>query len=175
MSKSLDNYIGINEPAVDMFGKIMSVSDELMWRYIDLLSFKTGKEIQSLKNSVEQGVNPRDVKIDFAKEIVARFHDQQQAEQVHRDFIERFQKGIIPEDLEELSYISNEPVHLAQLLKQIELTTSTSESIRMVKQGAVKINSEKVSDPSLLLDVGQTYIIQVGKRRIAKVLLQKAD
>lgn len=174
MSKSLDNYIGINEPAVDMFGKIMSVSDELMWRYIDLLSFKTGIEIQSLKKSVEHGVNPRDIKIEFAKEIVERFHDQQQAEQVHREFIERFQKGIIPEDLEELTYISNEPVNLAQLLKQIELTASTSESIRMVKQGAVKINSEKVSDPSLLLDLGYTYIIQVGKRRIAKVLLQKA-
>ena len=175
MSKSLDNYIGINEPAVDMFGKIMSVSDELMWRYIDLLSFKTGKEIQQLKKSVDQGVNPRDIKIDFAKEIVARFHDQDQAENMHRDFIERFQKGIIPEDLEELSISINEPANLAQLLKQIELTASTSESIRLVKQGAVKINGEKVSDPALTLSLDQTYIIQVGKRRIAKVLLQKAD
>ena len=175
MSKSLDNYIGINEPAVDMFGKIMSVSDELMWRYIDLLSFKTGKEIQHLKKSVEQGANPRDIKIDFAKEIVARFHDQTQAENMHRDFIERFQKGVIPEDLEEISIMSNEPANLAQLLKQIGLTASTSESIRLVKQGAVKISGEKVSDPSLLLALEQTYIIQVGKRRIAKVLLQKAE
>ena len=175
MSKSLDNYIGINEPAVDMFGKIMSVSDDLMWRYIDLLSFKTGKEIMQLRKSVEEGMNPRDIKIEFAKEIVARFHDQVQAENMHRDFIERFQKGIIPEDLEELSITINEAINLAQLLKQIDLTASTSESMRMIKQGAVKINSEKVSDAALLLDLGQTYIIQVGKRRIAKVRLQKAD
>jgi tyrosyl-tRNA synthetase len=175
MSKSLDNYIGINEPAVDMFGKIMSVSDELMWRYIDLLSFKTGIEIQKIKQSVAEGLNPRDVKIDFAKEIVARFHDQDQAEKVHKEFIERFQKGVIPEDLEELSLSSTEPVNLAQLLKQLDLTSSTSESIRMVKQGAVKINGDKVSDPALLLPIAHTYIIQVGKRRIAKVRLEKAD
>ncbi|KTD52662.1 tyrosine--tRNA ligase [Legionella quateirensis] len=175
MSKSLDNYIGINEPAVDMFGKIMSVSDELMWRYIDLLSFKTGKEIQKLKKSVEEGLNPRDVKIEFAKEIVTRFHDQNQAETVHKEFIERFQKGVIPENLEELSLTGDDSVNLAQLLKQLDLTASTSESIRMVKQGAVKINGDKVSDPSLILPSGHTYIIQVGKRRIAKLRLQKAD
>ncbi|MBL7480794.1 tyrosine--tRNA ligase [Legionella bononiensis] len=175
MSKSLDNYIGINEPAVEMFGKIMSVSDDLMWRYIDLLSFKTGKEIQKLKTSVEEGLNPRDVKIEFAKEIVARFHDQNQAETVHKEFIERFQKGVIPENLEELSLIGDDSVNLAQLLKQLDLTASTSESIRMVKQGAVKINGDKVSDPSLILPSGHTYIIQVGKRRIAKLRLQKAD
>lgn len=175
MSKSLDNYIGITEPASDMFGKIMSVSDELMWRYIDLLSFKTGTEIQQLKNSVREGLNPRDVKIDFAKEIVARFHDQNQAENVHKEFIERFQKGIIPENLEELFFASSEPANLVQLLKQLDLTSSTSESIRMVKQGAVKINGDKVSDPALLLALGQTYIIQVGKRRIAKLRLEKAD
>ncbi|WP_298626285.1 tyrosine--tRNA ligase [uncultured Legionella sp.] len=174
MSKSLDNYIGINEPAADMFGKIMSVSDELMWRYIDLLSFKTGVEIQKLKQSVAEGLNPRDVKIDFAKEIVARFHDDSQAETVHKEFIERFQKGAIPENLEELSLTSNEPVNLAQLLKQLDLTSSTSESIRMVKQGAVKINGDKVSDPALLLPLAHTYIIQVGKRRIAKVRVEKA-
>ncbi len=175
MSKSLDNYIGINEPAVDMFGKIMSVSDELMWRYIDLLSFKTGVEIQKLKQAVSAGLNPRDVKIDFAKEIVARFHNQEQAENAHREFIERFQKGVIPDNLEEMSLIVNEPVNLAQLLKQVDLTASTSESIRMVKQGAVKINGDKVSDPALLLPIDNTYIIQVGKRRIAKLRLQKAD
>ena len=175
MSKSLDNYIGINEPATDMFGKIMSISDDLMWRYIDLLSFKTGHEIQQLKKSAQDGANPRDIKIDFAKEIVARFHDTNQAEQVHREFIERFQKGIIPEDLEELHVVSNEAINLVQLLKQLELTASTSESLRMIKQGAVKLNSEKVSDPALVLDTGHTYIIQVGKRRIAKVRVQKAD
>ncbi|KTC90881.1 tyrosine--tRNA ligase [Fluoribacter dumoffii] len=172
MSKSLDNYIGINEPAADMFGKIMSVSDELMWRYIDLLSFKTGKEIQALKKSAAQGANPRDIKIDFAKEIVARFHDQAQAEHAHREFIERFQKGIIPEDLEEQTLTLQEPLSLAQILKQMNLTQSTSESIRLVKQGAVKINGDKAEDPALVLPVGHSYIIQVGKRRIAKLRLQ---
>ncbi|HAT8178999.1 TPA: tyrosine--tRNA ligase [Legionella pneumophila] len=175
MSKSLDNYIGINEAPEQMFGKIMSVSDELMWRYIDLLSFKTGKEIQQLKKSVLEGKNPRDVKIDFAKEIVARFHDQTQAELAHNKFIERFQKGIIPEDLEELSLVISEPIALAQLLKQIDLTASTSESIRMVKQGAVKVDGDKISDPSLKLALGKCYIIQVGKRRIAKLSIQQAD
>ncbi|CZG76811.1 TPA: tyrosine--tRNA ligase [Legionella pneumophila subsp. pneumophila] len=175
MSKSLDNYIGINETPEQMFGKIMSVSDELMWRYIDLLSFKTGKEIQQLKQSVLEGKNPRDVKIDFAKEIVARFHDQTQAELAHNNFIERFQKGNIPEDLEELSLVIAEPIALAQLLKQIDLTASTSESIRMVKQGAVKVDGDKISDPSLKLPIGKSYIIQVGKRRIAKLSIQQAD
>ncbi|HEM6777380.1 TPA: tyrosine--tRNA ligase [Legionella pneumophila] len=175
MSKSLDNYIGINETPEQMFGKIMSVSDELMWRYIDLLSFKTGKEIQQLKQSVLEGKNPRDVKIDFAKEIVARFHDQTQAEFAHNKFIERFQKGNIPEDLEELSLVIAEPIALAQLLKQIDLTASTSESIRMVKQGAVKVDGDKISDPSLKLPIGKSYIIQVGKRRIAKLSIQQAD
>ncbi|HCJ1101784.1 TPA: tyrosine--tRNA ligase [Legionella pneumophila] len=175
MSKSLDNYIGINETPEQMFGKIMSVSDDLMWRYIDLLSFKTGKEIQQLKQSVLEGKNPRDVKIDFAKEIVARFHDQTQAEFAHNKFIERFQKGNIPEDLEELSLVTAEPIALAQLLKQIDLTASTSESIRMVKQGAVKVDGDKISDPSLKLPIGKSYIIQVGKRRIAKLSIQQAD
>lgn len=172
MSKSLDNYIGINEPAAEMFGKIMSISDELMWRYISLLSFKSGKEIQELKHSVTEGVNPRDIKIDFAKEIVARFHNQMQAELVHKEFIERFQQGKIPDNLEEQTLSFKEPPALAQLLKQMNLTQSTSESIRMIKQGAVKINGNKVEDAALILPVGQTYIIQVGKRRIAKLCLQ---
>ncbi len=175
MSKSLDNYIGITEPAVDMFGKIMSVSDDLMWRYINLLSFKTGIEIQQLRKSVEEGANPRDIKIDFAKEIVARFHDLSQAEHSHKEFIERFQKGNIPEDLEVITLTVADPINLVQLLKQISLTASTSESIRLVKQGAIKIDGEKVSDTALQLNPDQTYIIQVGKRRIAKVCLRKAD
>lgn len=175
MSKSLDNYIGINESSEDMFGKIMSVSDELMWRYIDLLSFKTGSEIKQLRKSADEGKNPRDIKIDFAKEIVTRFHDQDQAERAHKEFIERFQKGNIPEDLEEITFEIADLVNLSQLLKQINLTNSTSESIRMIKQSAVKIDGNKVSDPSLFLHPGHTYIIQVGKRRIAKLRLQKAD
>ncbi|KGP62518.1 tyrosine--tRNA ligase [Legionella norrlandica] len=174
MSKSLNNYIGITEPADQMFGKIMSISDELMWRYIDLLSFKTGEQVQQLKKTVTEGANPRDVKIDFAKEIVARFHNQDQAELAHKNFIERFQKGMIPEDLEEISFAISEPIGLAQLLKQLNLTASTSESIRMVKQGAVKINGDKISDPSLKLSLGN-YIIQIGKRRIAKLSIQQAD
>lgn len=175
MSKSLDNYIGITESPESMFGKIMSVSDELMWRYINVLSFKSGLEIQKMKDAVAQGTNPRDIKIDFAKEIVARFHDEDQAEHAHKEFIERFQKGAIPEDLEELTLLIKEPVHLAQLLKQINLTQTTSESMRLVKQGGVKIDGHKVSDPALVLAFAQTYIIQVGKRRIAKVTLQQDD
>lgn len=172
MSKSLNNYIGINEPAADIFGKIMSISDELMWRYIDLLSFKSATEIQALKQLVHDGANPRDIKIDFAKEIVARFHDQTQAEQVHKEFIERFQKGKIPEDLVEIVIKSEEPIPLVQLLKRMNLTQSTSESIRLVKQGAVRINGEHVENTDLKLSVGTTYIIQVGKRRIAKLHLE---
>lgn len=174
MSKSLDNYIGITEAPESMFGKIMSLSDSLMWRYIDLLSFKSGGEIQQMKNAVDLGTNPRDIKIEFAKEIVARFHDASEAERAHLDFIARFQKGVIPEDLEELTVTLQEPLPLAQLLKQINLTQSTSESMRVIKQGGVKIDSSKVSDPALQLALGNTYIIQVGKRRIAKVLLQQA-
>ncbi|KTD75709.1 tyrosine--tRNA ligase [Legionella waltersii] len=175
MSKSLNNYIGITETPDQMFGKLMSVSDELMWRYIDLLSFKTGAEIQKLKQSAAEGANPRDIKIDFAKEIVARFHDQAQAEHAHKEFIERFQKGIIPEDLEEIELNLVEPIGLAQLLKQIHLTASTSESMRMVKQGAVKVNGNKIDDPSITLPSGNSYIIQVGKRRIAKLAIKKAQ
>ena len=175
MSKSLDNYIGITESPESMFGKIMSVSDVLMWRYIDLLSFKSGREIKQMKQSVEEGVNPRDIKIDFAKEIVARFHNEAQAQRVHQEFIDRFQKGAIPEDLEELTILMDEPVPLANLLKQINLTQTTSESMRLVKQGGVKINGEKATDPALLLEMEHTYIIQVGKRRIAKVCLQSTN
>lgn len=173
MSKSLNNYIGITESPDQMFGKIMSLSDELMWRYIDLLSFKTGQEIHALKESVIQGVNPRDVKIEFAKEIVSRFHNNAQAEIAHQEFIARFQKGVIPGDLEEQKLEAKEPIQIAQVLKQLSLTQSTSESIRLIKQGAVKVDGEKVSDPGLLLALGETYIIQVGRRRIAKLLLNK--
>lgn len=174
MSKSLNNYIGITESPDQMFGKIMSLSDELMWRYIDLLSFKTGQEIHALKESAAQGVNPRDVKMGFAKEIVSRFHNDAQAEIAYQEFIARFQKGVIPGDLEEQKLETKEPIQIAQVLKQLSLTQSTSESIRLIKQGAVKVDGEKVSDPGLLLPLGETYIIQVGRRRIAKLLLKKA-
>ncbi len=172
MSKSLNNYVGINEPAEMMFGKLMSISDDLMWRYIDVLSFKTKTEIAKIKQTVADGVNPRDVKINFAKEIVTRFHDQGQAEVVHQAFVERFQNKIVPDDLETANVSYDELINIAQLLKQVDLTASTSEAIRLIKQGAVKIDGEKIADPALILAPNQTYIIHVGKRRLAKLYLQ---
>jgi tyrosyl-tRNA synthetase len=172
MSKSLGNYIGISEPANDMFGKIMSVSDELMWRYIDLLSFKNGTEIEQMRKAVIEGLNPRDVKIAFAKEIVSRFHDATSAEAVHQEFIERFQKGIIPEDLPLQTITHETELSISQLLKHLNLVKSTSEAIRLINQGAVRVASEKVSDPSLKLEIGEQYIIQVGKHRIVRIILQ---
>jgi tyrosyl-tRNA synthetase len=171
MSKSLGNYVGITEPAEMMFGKLMSISDELMWRYIDILSFKSLSDIQALKKQVASGLNPRDVKIEFAKEIVTRFHDSTLAENAHTAFIERFQKKHIPETLEKQTVAITPETTLAKLLKQLGLTQSTSESIRMIKQDAVKIDSEKVIDPNLSLALNNEYIIEVGKRRIAKVYL----
>ncbi|MFA5960931.1 MAG: tyrosine--tRNA ligase [Tatlockia sp.] len=173
MSKSLNNYVGINESADSMFGKIMSTSDDLMWRYIDLLSFKSASDIALIKKAVSEGLNPRDVKIEFAKELIIRFHDKQQAQAAEEDFLARFQKGAIPEDLPETIIHSNHPLNIAQLLKQLDLTKSTSEAMRLINQGAVKLNSERLSDTSLEIPLGHSYIIQVGKRRIAKVLLQK--
>jgi tyrosyl-tRNA synthetase len=174
MSKSLNNYVGINEPADMMFGKLMSISDDLMWRYIDVLSFKTGAEIALIKKAVADGFNPRDVKINFAKEIVARFHDEMQAEQVHQAFVERFQNKVVPDDIELQTVSYDKTINIAQLLKQVDLTKSTSESIRLINQGAVKIDGEKISDPGLTLELDNTYIIQVGKRRLAKLHLQEA-
>ncbi|KTC66579.1 tyrosyl tRNA synthetase (plasmid) [Legionella adelaidensis] len=171
MSKSLNNYIGINEPADMMFGKIMSVSDQLMWRYIDLLSFKNGKEIQDLKKAVSEGLNPRDVKIEFAKEIVTRFHGKSQAEDEHQAFIERFQKKEIPDDLQTEEHYFSAGTQIAQILKSLDLTKSTSESIRLIKQGAVKVDGEKIDNPALQLPFERIFIIQVGKRRIVKLKL----
>lgn len=172
MSKSYNNYIGITDSPDDMFGKLMSISDELMWRYINVLSSKTISEIVALKKAVTDGLNPRDVKIDFAKEIVSRFHDINEAKAACQRFIERFQKKVIPEDLE-LQLIPYDPKNtIMQILKQIGLTKSTSESIRLIKQGAVKIDGEKISDPLVVLPCDDTKIIQVGKRRLAKVRLQ---
>ncbi|KTD23273.1 tyrosyl tRNA synthetase [Legionella londiniensis] len=175
MSKSLDNYIGISEPADMMFGKLMSISDTLMWRYINLLSFKSSTEIKKMHQAVAEGLNPRDIKIEFAKEIVARFHNKDAAESAHQSFIERFQKKILPEDLAAQAIVCEASTTIAQLLKQISLTKSTSESIRLIKQGAVKIDGDKISDPALILPLGCTYIIQVGKHRILKVNLQETE
>lgn len=174
MSKSLNNYIGISEPAETMFGKLMSISDELMWRYIDVLSFKSGSEIQQQKKAVSEGLNPRDVKINFAKEIVSRFHDNEKAESAHQAFIDRFQNKIVPEDIEMQVLPYDAMLSISQLLKQMDLTKSTSEAIRLINQGAVKINDEKITDPTLTLNADKTYIIQVGKRRLAKLKLENS-
>lgn len=171
MSKSLNNYIGVTESPDIMTGKIMSISDELMWRYMDLLSQKTVSELAEIKAEVKEGRNPRDVKLDFAEELVARFHDAGQAKKAIKNFIERFQKKEIPSDLPTQTISCESGVTFAQILKLAGLTSSTSESIRLVKQGAVKINGEKVSDPSLTMSKGEEVIIQVGKHRIAKILL----
>lgn len=175
MSKSLNNYIGITDPAETMFGKLMSISDELMWRYIDLLSFKSEKDITKLKKAVAEGLNPRDAKIDFAKEIVTRFHDQSAANATHQAFIERFQNKLIPEDLEVQTISELDRGNIAQLLKHLNLTASTSESLRLIKQGAVKIDGEKIEDPALMLAPNKTYVIQVGKRRLAKLHIQNGN
>lgn len=173
MSKSLNNYIGINDSPQMMFGKIMSISDNLMWRYMDLLSFKSQTEILSLKKAVEDGLNPRDVKVSLAKEIIARFYDEKQAEEAHKEFIALFQQREIPENIQETTLFCPEAIGVAQLLKQLDLTKSTSEAIRLTGQGAVKLNGERLTDPFMLLQVDQTYLVQVGKRRITKVCLKK--
>lgn len=175
MSKSLDNYVGVSEHPDMMFGKLMSISDELMWRYIDVLSFKSVIEIAQIKMAVNEGLNPRDVKIDFAKEIVTRFHDQSAADMAHQAFTERFQKKRLPENLELQTVLCDATTNIAQLLKQSGLVKSTSDAIRLIKQSAVKVDGEKVADHSICLDIGNTYVIQVGKQRLAKILIQPTD
>lgn len=171
MSKSLNNYIGITDAPNDMFGKIMSISDDLMWRYYDLLSFKPIAYIDELKAKVAGGTNPRDIKIELAKELIARFHDDAAAESAHQDFIQRFQKNAIPDEMPEFEFALEGEIGLAQLLKQAGLVASTSDAMRMAKQGAVKIDGDKVSDPKLsITDKGQA-VYQVGKRKFARITL----
>jgi len=172
MSKSLGNYIGINEPADSMFGKIMSISDELMWRYFDLLSFRPLSEIAEFKEQIARGTNPRDIKFLLAKEIVERFHDEDLAEKSQENFISRFQKGAIPDGIDQIKIKTVDGVlKIANLLKDAGLCKSTSDAMRMIKQGAVKINSKKVEDVKLELSAGTAEIYQVGKRKFAKVYL----
>lgn len=173
MSKSLGNYIGITDAPNDMFGKIMSVSDELMWRYFDLLSFRPLTEVKKLRQDVEDGFNPRDVKFLLAEELITRFHNKAAAVAAQEDFITRFQKGALPEDMPELS-IETETVELpiANLLKNAGLVESTSEAFRMIQQGGVKIDGVKVEDRNLLISKGTVAVIQVGKRKFAKVTLK---
>lgn len=170
MSKSYGNYIGITEPASEMFGKIMSISDELMWRYFELLSFRPLADIAKLKAAMDEGRNPRDIKFELAREIVARFHDEAAAESAHAEFIARFQKGAMPDEIEEVTVASkNGSLGIAHLLKEAGLVSSTSEAFRMIKQGAVKIDGERVDDRDTEIATGTRHIYQVGKRRFAKV------
>lgn len=170
MSKSLNNYIGITDAPQDMFGKVMSISDELMWRYYDLLSFRPIAEIEQLKANIEAGSNPRDVKIELAKELIARFHSEEAADDAYADFIKRFQKNALPDEIPEVTVTSGEPIAISNLLKEAGLVASTSEAMRMIKQGAVKLNGkDKITDTKLTLEVGSSEIYQVGKRKFAKI------
>lgn len=170
MSKSLGNYIGITDAPNDMFGKIMSVSDELMWRYFDLLSFRPLSEINKLRQEVAEGFNPRDVKFLLAEELITRFHSKAAATAAQEDFITRFQKGALPDDLPEVTLeTESSELPIANLLKNAGLVESTSEAFRMIQQGGVKIDGVKVEDRNLLISKGTIAVIQVGKRKFAKV------
>jgi len=172
MSKSLGNTIGITEPPGEIFGKLMSISDELMWRYIELLSFGLPQEIDEEKRAIEQGGNPRDVKFAFAQEIVARFHGSDAAQLAATDFTARFTRHEVPEDLPEVKLTAKGAgLALSQVLKQAGLTASTSEALRMIEQGGVKVNGEKVSDKAHQLARGAHVVLQVGKRKFARVTL----
>ncbi|MGB5327946.1 MAG: tyrosine--tRNA ligase [Gammaproteobacteria bacterium] len=172
MSKSLDNYIGIEDAPTEMFGKLMSVSDDLMWRYFELLSFRPMTEIEQFQRDIGDGANPRDIKFLLAEEIVTRFHDAKSAAAARQDFINRFAKGALPDDMPEITLtLEQEMIGIAALLKQAGLTTSTSESFRMIQQGAVKLDGEKVSDRGLELAKGVVVIAQVGKRKFARITL----
>jgi tyrosyl-tRNA synthetase len=170
MSKSLNNYIGISEPPDDMFGKLMSISDDLMWRYFELLSFRPLGEIEQLRRDVEAGANPRDIKFRLGQEIVTRFHDKAAAESAQANFIARFQKGAMPDEMPEVMVTAEGgEIGIANLLKEAALVDSTSEAYRMIKQGAVRIDGERISDKGLALGAGSAHVFQVGKRRFARV------
>jgi tyrosyl-tRNA synthetase len=172
MSKSLGNYIGITEPPGEMFGKIMSVSDDLMWRYFELLSFRPLDDIARLKTEVSGGRNPRDVKFELAEEIVARFHDSASAEREKSEFIARFQQGAMPEEIAEVRVTSiGGKLGIASLLREAGLVSSNSEAFRMIQQGAVRLDGERVSDRGLEISAGTAHVYQVGKRKFAKVVL----
>jgi len=172
MSKSLDNYVGIDEEPNEMFGKIMSISDDLMWRWFDLLSFKSTDEINNLKTEKNDGRNPRDIKIELAKELVSRFHDLKSADLAETNFVNQFQKKNMPDDIEEVSFaISESSIPLANLLKDCGMTSSSSEAMRMIKQGAVRIDEKKITDTKHLVSSGTSAIYQVGKRKFKKITL----
>lgn len=173
MSKSLGNYIGISEPAREIFGKVMSISDDLMWRYYELLSFKPMAELDAMRAAVLDGRNPRDVKVLLAQELVERFHDRRAAEEATAEFEARFRRGQLPEDLPEaVIHVGADGMTIVQVLKQAGLTGSTSEAMRMISQNGVRINGERVEDKNLLLESGEAVVLQVGKRRFARVMLR---
>lgn len=172
MSKSLGNYIGIAESPTEIFGKVMSVSDELMWSYFDLVSLLSSDEINGLKQQVQNGENPRNIKVKLAMELVARFHDQSAAEMALADFETKFKRNEIPTDLElQELVLESATIGLGVLLKQAGLVASTSEGARMIEQGGVKIDGEKIADKNHLLAKGDTFVVQVGKRKFAKLKL----
>ena len=170
MSKSLNNYIGISESPDEMFGKLMSISDDLMWRYFELLSFRPLGEIEQLRQDIIEGANPRDIKFQLGQEIVTRFHDKASAEAAQANFIARFQKGAMPDEMPELTVAGDGgELGIASLLKEAALVGSTSDAFRMIKQGAVRIDGERISDKGLAIRSGSTHVFQVGKRRFARV------
>ncbi|NMG76509.1 tyrosine--tRNA ligase [Aromatoleum diolicum] len=172
MSKSLGNYIGIAEAPREIFGKVMSISDDLMWRYYDLLSFRSTSEIGGLRREVGSGRNPRDVKVLLAQELVARFHDQRAAVDALTEFEARFQRGVLPDDMPEVTVaVGAAGLPVFQVIKQAGLTGTTSEAMRMIEQGAVRLNGDRVADKGLVMQSGQTVVLQVGKRKFAAVRL----
>ena len=173
MSKSLGNCIAITDPPDEMFGKVMSISDDLMWRYFELLSFRPMSEIEAFRRAVSEGENPRDIKFRLAEELVARFHDAASAERSRNGFIARFQKGVIPDDIPRLDLPAREGgLPIANLLKEAGLVKSTSDALRMIGQGAVRVDGQRVEDRALQLQSGTTHVYQVGKRRFARVTVR---
>lgn len=172
MSKSLGNYIGIKESPGEMFGKIMSISDDLMWRYFELLSFRSMEEIIALKQAVEKGENPRDIKFLLAEEIITRFHNAAEAKHAQEEFVNRFKHGAMPEEMPEFEFkVGSEGLMIANILKQAGMVSSTSDGLRMIKQGAVKIDGNKIDNQKLVLASGTEAVFQVGKRRFSKIKL----
>ena len=171
MSKSLNNYIGITEPANEMFGKVMSISDELMWRYFELLSFRPLEQVEDFKQQVANGENPRNIKVLLAKEIIARFHDEEAADKAEQDFIQRFQKNAIPDDIKEVEVkVGDDGIAIGNALKEAGLVSSTSDAMRMIKQSAVKRDGEKVTNTKLMCTKEDSGVYQVGKRKFAKII-----
>jgi tyrosyl-tRNA synthetase len=171
MSKSLGNYVGISEPAQDMFGKLMSISDPLMWRYLELLSFQPSAAIEKWRAEVRDGRNPRDIKVALAKEIVERFHGRAAAQAAEAEFEQRFRHGVLPDDMPQVNVVAAEATTFAQVLKLAGLVESTSEANRLIEQGGVRIDGERLADRGMKVTRGRSYVLQVGKRKFARVTI----